>query len=304
MAKPKTRRIAAGLGWAMLAVFLTTFGIRFYNLATHHSPELDGVMIASGIFLVAASAFWFFTKDDPDTSAKEFLSQTTHGNDSPAVLATQGGIGVGGDVAGSRLFTAEHLTYHEAAPPAPLPPEIQMAKLDFDVKADWVWLVYENTLGYWRRSVPSDSTPRRSFIVYFTRNEPAKGEKTITAVSLVGILKLTNSMGSEKVSRAYWLGRTNNQIDFEAGHQEALIVGSCEGPLFSSYLNKFSFDWSNEVGKPRGRVLGDRKFMYTTDPISVKISLFDVYANRTVEERRFEISICGPTVGALEVKIT
>jgi hypothetical protein len=180
-------------------------------------------------------------------------------------------------------------------------PILQTDVAGFDVKPEWVWLVYENAPGCWRKSTPSDPSPGRSFIVHFTRNEPPKGGKTRTTISLVAILKFTFSTGSEQVSRAYWLERNSNQIDFEAGHQEAVVVGRCEGPLFSSYLNKFTFDASYGLFMPVVRGVGDRKTMHTAGPILVKISLFDVNANKTVEVKQFELLFSKSTVSAKEV---
>jgi hypothetical protein len=170
--------------------------------------------------------------------------------------------------------------------------------LEFTVKPQWVWLVYESVPGCWRESTPSDNSPRRSLIVYFTRNAPAKGERTTTAISLVPILKFTHAAGNEQIPRAYWLGRTNHEVAFDVGHHEAVVIGSREGPLFASYSNPHQFDGSNDFFAVPVRPCGDRKAMPPVAPISVEISLYDVYAKRTIEQRSFEISISQSSVEA------
>jgi hypothetical protein len=292
------RTIAAWVGTFMTTLAVVLAQQYWYGSSISHTPVVFWSMIACPVIAGACFIFWFLTSHGKPLLEKV---QTTYGANSSV-----GGSG-NSMTAGRDNKQIKAKNYYEAAPAAPPPPpqeqpEVGKTKLDFDVKAEWVSLVYENAPGRWRKSIPSDPSPRRSFIVHFTRNEPPKGGKTTTAISLVSILKFTYSTGSEKVSRAYWLGRNNYQIDFEAGHQEAVVVGSCEGPLFSSYLNKFASDGSNEYFASPVRGLGDRKVMHTAGPILVRISLFDVYANTTVEVKEFEISIAGSTASAKEVK--
>lgn len=229
--------------------------------------------------------------------------QTTHGDRSPIGGSGKHSTTAGGDV---RQVVAHN--YYEAAGKAVPPPATQenTPKLDLSIpelkiEAEWMSLVYETHPGLWRKAVPSDTSPRKSFVVYVTRNQPPKGHKTKGSMSLVAILNFTYSLGNEQVSRAYWLGRNYNEVWFEAGHQEVAVVACCEGPFFSAYVNRFSNDGVNGFS-PVIRGLGDRKPMPTVGPIVVKISIFDTNARMTVEEKQFELSISGSTATASEVK--
>jgi hypothetical protein len=83
-------------GWAIVTLSLGTLASGFPTTVRTHWHWL---VVATVVGVVVAIWGHFLKRSDHDPSVK----QETHGDDSPAVLATQGGIGVGGDVSGDLI---------------------------------------------------------------------------------------------------------------------------------------------------------------------------------------------------------
>ena len=117
-----------------------------------------------------------------------------------------------------------------------------------------------------------------------------KGQLVMVSIESHGLPFAGHIGGEMSIPRAYWLGLTQHEVEFGVGHLESVVVGRLENHLFSSYINRYQHDGSNDYFDVPLRQLGERKAMPAINSISVEISLFDVNTNMTVEQKEYKIT--------------
>ena len=235
---------------------------------------------------LAIISIGFFVRGNATKEAGDTVQSNTVGRDNNGMqLNSAGGTHIYGDSALQALIPK----------PPPAPPPVPIAPLpDLRFNATWRWaeIVYEMSPGLWKQSTQFDydKDPKWAFLVSFSRPVPDKGQTTARPIPLVAILKFTHIGGEMSIPRAYWLGLTQHEVEFGVGHLESVVVGRLENHLFSSYINRYQHDGSNDYFDVPLRQLGERKAMPAINSISVEISLFDVNTNMTVEQKEYKIT--------------
>jgi hypothetical protein len=261
----------------MLALFLTTSGLRVTNWATLHAKELDGVMIASAVLMLAALGFWIFTKDDPDeiVAAAPQVDQTnsvTTGRDNSGhqIHNAPGGTVIIGDGNATNPARRPAVTDLQPLPVHRTKSETISLELSLELRE----IVYDMASSAWIMATQFDyENSRVALIAWFTNPVPTKGSRGIEAFGLGAHLKFSGlKLWSEQIKRAYWLGRSENRINLESGDRAGVVVGLVEWNNWVCYSNPYERPAHEEFLQPALRRLGERKSMSKSD-MRIEITL-------------------------------
>jgi hypothetical protein len=283
----KIRDIVRAGGGVLLAIAAVAAGLYYTPWAHDHPQTVEVVLVCSLVGAVIAGLLWMLTSDGAEhNAAKVGIQVNSAGRDNNGMqMFALRDAHIYGDSALQKLMP------QPVSAPESLPIE-NSQNIQFEVTWHWMEIVYDIVPGRWKQSTQFDyaNNPRQSFIVSFSRPVPGIGKRADKELSLVAILKFTHSHGENRVPRAYWLGLTQNEVVFCVGHQEDVIVGCLEEPYFASYANRYQHDGLNEYFSVPLRELGERTIIPAKGSISIEVSLFDAYAGRTIEQKRYEMT--------------
>ena len=174
----------------------------------------------------------------------------------------------------------------------------------FEVRYEWVNLVYELSPGYWRIAQSFDQEVKRSLIAWFTNPLPGKGQKIVSNSILYAHLRLKSYTSNVivQIPSSYWIGQMGYQVNLGSGHTEGVILGSVEWQDFAAYTNHYAHAGPHHSFDVPFREKGEKKIVHTSDRFTIDVSLVDIQSACVVEHRRVDVSPTTSGLRAVEIQ--
>lgn len=240
-----------------------------------HPNLIIGFGILGAVLIITALFLWLRSHGQMLPSAPAPMSDRNEGS-----IA-------GRDNAGTMIGKVEH--YHEAKKDEPHIQATPQAAPGFSIHPRVAHIVYELSPGCWKECPNDSKGAKRALLVDVVRDVPPPGPQSIHSVVVLAILKFTN-IGTEHIPRAYWINRQDYRTGFIVGHKESLVIGAYEDPYLASYTNpQFGELMEDQFPIVPLRELGPRTIMPAI-PFTVEISLWDWYANSTIQQNTVAVS--------------
>jgi len=216
---------------------------------------------------------------------------------------------VGRDNSG-KMFSAQTINYHEAAPlePEEFPPILQkiiddrnqqmLNAIDRQRVALKCWvemrsIVYDLESSSWVDGSAYDHESKRAILVWFQNPIPPVGSSALNTSAMCAHIRFSVSGNWESsITRAYWFKYSENQISLGIGHEAAVILGMMDWNKWICYSNPYETPASEEFLQPACRRHSQKKQMPSAD-MDVEVSL--ISGNETIEQKKMKLVFTGDT---------
>jgi hypothetical protein len=285
MPSSKTKRIIAGAGSVLFAIFLATALIHFNGWIQSHSTSVTYAMSGSATGAVICFVVWFLAHED----SASVVTPSIHNEqkvEAPATATAQGNT--------LNVYLSGSDTQKEKVSPRPPTRDAQEAlqtpapkELHLEHALEERFLAYDYVRGGWDES--SEGGAMRSLIVNVKNPVPSPGQRGNSVHFLAAHLTFSAASQSADVDRAYWLRRDENEINLDPGQSCGIVAGSLEFDRWIAHSNPYRVSSSESYFGPVAANKGERRSVPAKPPISLTVSVLRTDQMQTLAQWQFEI---------------